>query len=185
MLWLWKEPFVCVIRPLRRNVQHKVISKLNKQPIRSMRLCRKRVMKLVQRFSSRWTTPIFRPKRHQKHTLWGGSYLCVIWGSTAAPPPPHPPPLSPGIVFTVGYEEMIYSPYFVARSERHFITLIRMNFMIYNRNYAQHTRQRVIWKTLKYPHDKEDWVQTHPTKWANSIFTRARFLKGRLALIQG
>ena len=64
-----------------------------------------------------------------------------------------PPP--PGIVFTVGHEEMIYSPYFIAQSERHFARLIRMNFMIYNRNFAQQSRQRVVWKTLKYPHDKQ------------------------------
>ena len=70
-----------------------------------------------------------------------------------------PPPLPPGIVFTVGHEEMIYSPYFTAHSERHFARLIRMNFMIYNRNFAQQTMQRVIWKTLKYPRDKEDRVQ--------------------------
>ena len=75
-----------------------------------------------------------------------------------------PPPPPPGIVFTEGHEEMIYSPYFIAHSERHFAKLIRMNFMIYNRNFAQQTMQRVIWKTLKYPHDKEDRVQTHPTK---------------------
>ena len=75
-----------------------------------------------------------------------------------------PPPPSPRIVFTVGHEEMIYSPYFIAQSERHFARLIRMNFMIYNRNFAQQTRQRVVWKTLKYPHDKQGRVQTHPTK---------------------
>ena len=59
---------------------------------------------------------------------------------------------------------MIYSPYFIAQSERHFARLIRMNFMIYNRDFTHQTRQRVIYKTLKYPHDKEDRVQTHPTK---------------------
>ena len=51
---------------------------------------------------------------------------------------------------------MIYSPYLIAQSERHFARLIRMNFMIYNLNFAHQTRQRVIWKTLKYPPDKED-----------------------------
>ena len=86
--------------------------------------------------------------------------ICVIWGSTA--------PLLPGIVFTVGHEEMIYSSYLIAQSERHFARLIRMNFTIYNRNFAHQTRQRVIWKTLQYPHDKKDRVQTHATKWANN-----------------
>ena len=85
------------------------------------------------------------------------TYMCYIREYRPLPPPP-------GIVFTVGHEEMIYSPYFIAQSERHFARLIRMNFMIYNRNFAQQSRQRVVWKTLKYPHDKQGRVQTHPTK---------------------
>ena len=133
-------------------------------------------MKLVERFSGHWTIPVFRPKRHQNHTLWGDTYLYVLYEGV---PPPLPPP-------DCFHEEMIYSPYFIAQSERHFARLIRMNFKIYNRNFAHQTRQRVIWKTLKKIHmiRRTAGVQTHPTEWSNNKSTRARFLKGRLALIQ-
>jgi len=147
---------------IEKKLQHTVISKLNKQPIRPLEIVPK------MRYETSWAVfwslshTCFQTKTAPKpYPLGRHIPICVIWGSTA--------PLPPGIVFTVGHEEMIYSPYFIAQSERHFARLIRMNFMIYNRNFAQQTRQRVIWKTLKYPHDKEDQVQTHPTKWANNV----------------
>ena len=176
MLWLWKEP--CVIRPLRRNLQHTVISKSNKQPFRPLEIVPK------MRYESSWAVfwslnyTWFQTKTAPKpYPLGRHIPICVIWGSTALP--------LPRDCFHSGTRgDYLFSLILISQSERHFARLMRMNFMIYNRNFAQQTRQRVIWKTLKYPHGKEDRVQTHPKKWANNMSTRARFLKGRLVLIQ-
>ena len=163
MLWLWKEPFLCVIRPLRRNLERAVISKLISSPLANRDCAENALWNRIERFSGNWTIPVFRPKRHQNHTLWGGTYLYVLY--EAVPPPP-----SSRDCFHCGTRgDDLFSLFHCT-----FARLIRMNFMIYNRNFAQQTRQRAVWKTLKYPHDKQGRVQTHPTKWANNISTRAR-----------
>ena len=33
--------------------------------------------------------PVFRPKRLKNHTLWGGTFLCSLYGGVPPPPPPH------------------------------------------------------------------------------------------------
>lgn len=43
------------------------------------------------------------------------------------------------VVTTSLVTPVIYSPYFIVESERHFAGLIIMNFMIYNRNFAHQT----------------------------------------------
>ena len=86
MLWLWKEP--CVIQPLRRNLQHTVISKLNKQPIRPLEIVPE------TRYETSWAVfwslnhTCFQTKTAPKpYPLGRHIPICVIWGSTALPLP--------------------------------------------------------------------------------------------------
>ena len=113
-------------------------------------------------------------------------YMGYITNSPAQHP--LPPPRSATALFSLrGTRKLfILLAYFIAQSERHFAKLIRINFMLYNRNFAQQTRQRVVLKTsIKYAYDKLSRTESKliQRKWANNISTRARFVKGRLPLI--